>query len=134
VPCSEPKLDAFNVNLTLISNETCKLNDGSIDISITDCIYPYNMYLNDNLHMERVKSDDVIHMTGLTHGNYTFKIIDGNGDEVIRYISIAYIPSYEYSSEFIGGVLEQEYIPEYTYTALLPPNGDVYYVNEQTNN
>jgi hypothetical protein len=131
VPCSEPKPDAFNVKLTLISNETCKLNDGSVDISITDCIYPYNMYLNDNSHMERVKSTDVIHMTGLTHGNYTFKVIDGNGDEVIKYISIAYIPCYEYSSELVGGVLEQEYTPQYEYTVLLPPSGDTDYVKEQ---
>ena len=39
-------------------------------------------------------------------------------------------PTYSYDISFMGGALEKEYIPEFTYSILLPPN-DTDYVDEQ---
>lgn len=121
VPCTETSKLPFNVIINNISdedpgNETL----GSFDITIIDFIHPAKLYIDNILKQSNITSSDEITITGLTSGIYEVKVIDGNSDVVIRSVSIGYIPSYEYTNEFLTGELELEYIPEYNYTVELP--------------
>jgi hypothetical protein len=134
VPCSDPEKEMFEMALRLITNQDpCNNTMGSIGITINKYIQPCKIYINNTLYQSNITSEDEITINELSSGYYSIKVVDSNENEVNRNINIEYIPCYSYSSEFIGGQLEQEYNPEYTYIVSLPPS-ESDYVNEQINN
>ena len=112
-----------------VTGSTGNFNDGIIKLNVTNFNKYYDIYINNILTTTKNKNE-IIYINGLGNGVYEIKLKDSGCGEYIENINIPYIPYYEYNVEHIDGMLEEIYIPEYTYTIEFPQDG---YQDEEIN-
>lgn len=101
VPCTETGKDNFTVNLTLMKKESiCPANDGSIQVSVKDLVYPYNIYLDNVKYMENINTMSPITINNLTSKYYLVKIVDSSKNSVTKSIFVPKVDylNFEYST------------------------------------
>lgn len=140
VPCTETELISnFNVSISIKKPGICLTGNGALSISCSKGVFPYRIYVNNNLAFYDVTTEEPQVLSGLTSQYYNIKVIDGNENVVNRsvFLPISDGISYEYdvqarSKNNIDGKItifniDNPNSPDGNYHYLLTGNG---YYNE----